>query len=465
VLLIAWAIEKKQTRVLPLYLLPLLLAGSDKVVATSVAMTGMKALSFALILVALLLLGPSRCPRPVALLLGLFALAFLWSLVHPAALPNNRQVVLALFGLILPWLVFFVPQSLATCRALLATISWLPPLCIALAIALHAAGITPITITEYTGATRLSGPLSPAYLGALGMFGAAAAAYRWLIGERGSLLLLAFSLVVTAGSLTRGPLLVVGVVMVIVGFFGKPPSSVQKAIGRVLTLACIVAAMTVVIPLILERIAHSGSWQGQTSGRQLAWDFFWFEFQRDPWRGRGMGANSLIGGLSSNTIIQDYFAAPHNTYLQLLVDFGWILGVCLIIVLSSALLLPAIRAKGPERLVLVPLVLGLLLYAYNDNLLAAPQPAMLSAAIVWAITGMGHASSPPRAQPSHDPTAATLRLRVAARTTDSLATGEVDPFLARRRSYRVNPIARAIPSLTSSGKRPLHGSSNNPNDP
>lgn len=69
-----------------------------------------------------------------------------------------------------------------------------------------------------------------------------------------------------------------------------------------------------------------GGLQVTTTGRLGAWRYYWEVATTAPWFGRGLGASVVAGvGHMSPT-----YYVPHNTYLRVLVDTGWV-GLILLI--------------------------------------------------------------------------------------------------------------------------------------
>jgi O-antigen ligase len=143
----------------------------------------------------------------------------------------------------------------------------------------------------------------------------------------------------------------------------------------------------------LQNAAGLGS-----SGRTAAWSFLWDQFARHPLRGNGVGSSYVLTQNSDNLLVQRAFLAPHNTYLQLLVDFGAVWGMIFIVMLLSVLAKLAWSRVPGIRPITVPLAVGLAVFAFFDNLLAVLQPAVLTAlftAMLWNGPVASGESAPP----------------------------------------------------------------------
>jgi O-antigen ligase len=181
-------------------------------------------------------------------------------------------------------------------------------------------------------------------------------------------------LVLATGS--RGPSIVTGIVFAgAVIFFNTG----RSAWIRGLCAGSIVVAVLAYLPHLEQRTAGQGIAQGALSGREAAWDFLWTFFVHSPWWGNGLGASFAVADDSSTQVIREYFRAPHNTYLQLLVDMG-VVGLTAVLVCLVGLTVQIWKSgTRQERILLGSLSIGISIYAYFDNLLTAPQPAVLYA--------------------------------------------------------------------------------------
>ncbi len=267
----------------------------------------------------------------------------------------------------------------------MGVVALLPALALGVGALLSVAGVRPLLFEEYTGAFRLAGGLAPAYLASFGMFGVFAGMWLWRSGYARGAWFAAGNMAVTFATGTRGAaivaLLLVWCAVMFTGRGGKRATIVAR--GAVAAL--LFAAAAVFVPLLLERTSGQGSLQGPLSGRDLAWAYFWDVFLRHPVIGNGIGHASVAAQDANNKLLQEAFVAPHNTYLQFLVDFG-VVGTIVAVVAICALFKVARRAtSGHTRMMVGCLGISLVVYAFFDNLLTSPQPALAFTVVLAAL--------------------------------------------------------------------------------
>jgi len=342
-----------------------------------------------------LLAGLRRPPAAV-----LFVISAYFVLLGVSLLVNLRppqsvtSFLTSTAGYLIPWLIFFVDWRRVTVVTIMRTIAVVPIATLMCSIALDAAGVVPLFTSGTFDMSRLGGTLPPAYLGAAGAFGAIASFWLWLNRAKGALITLVFGLVVAAASATRGPIVVMFFVILCLVMFSRRLRSRMAGVIRIAVLGALTVGAGQIAPVLIERTTDQDQYHGGgLSGRNLAWDYFWSRFLEQPWLGHGPGANALLSQESSVELVRQYFIAPHNTYLQLLVDFG-IVGAILI-GLGIVLVFVSVARRLTERrdkVLVVSLGLAMLFYAFFDNVLAAPQIYIPMALILASLSAHGKAA-------------------------------------------------------------------------
>lgn len=364
----------------------------------SAAASAQKLLVIAAVALLVLRAGARRPPSAVAgfiTLVLLMALVTLW--MGPHLMPQVVSAVpAATVGYLYPWLVFFLADRRVRSVHWFTVLEWQPYLALAVGAGLQVAGIARLVDVDYTGTHRLTAGLFPAYLGATAMFGCAASLWRWQHGRAASFWLAGGSLGIVLLTGTRGASLVALLLFVWVLLFGRvkgSPLTFGTKAGLVAVGGLVVYLLS---PVLLHRTDDQGIAQGALSGRGTAWPFFWEQMQRHPYAGNGIGANSKLGELSSAELVRDSFVAPHNTYLQLAVDFGIPVALVLLALLVAVFVHVARTTRDPvSRRLTIGLGVGLAFYAFFDNLLAAPQPAVMMPIILVALLHARSSSTSP----------------------------------------------------------------------
>lgn len=360
--------------------LPLLVSSGliNQVLSTGAGATLQKIAVAAFLFLTMAVVGTQAVPASLWWILAVFAVS-LWytvaALTPEISVLTKGEAARAALGYALPWLVFFLRWRGVTATQLMRVIGLLPAAALVVGVGLQVAGIHQLIWDEYTGAQRLTAGLAAAYLGAFGMFGTFAALWLWRSGHRRALWLALANIAVTFGTGTRGPALTaLAMLWLSVIFTGRGGRRVS-VMARGAVLAVALAAVAVFLPVLVARTFDQGSVQGPLSGRDQAWAFFYKVFLRHPIAGNGVGFSSVAAEESRNGNIVAAFVAPHNTYLQFLVDFG-VVGLAVALLAAIALFRYARKnTTGHTRLMVGVLGLCVAFYAFFDNLLTSPQPA------------------------------------------------------------------------------------------
>ncbi|MGH9464605.1 MAG: O-antigen ligase family protein, partial [Thermoanaerobaculia bacterium] len=185
------------------------------------------------------------------------------------------------------------------------------------------------------GALRLQGAVVPAHLAYLGLAGllfslTGSFSHRSRLG----LAMLNLAVVTWTGSraaMLEGVLLV-ATWLLVDGLRARSGRAVLQRRERALLAAAVPLVLATYWPFMAARLsafhAHlpgevvslPGELEISTTGRLRAWRFFWGVARENPWFGRGLGAGveASVGHLHSS------FRVPHNEYLRLVVDGGFV---------------------------------------------------------------------------------------------------------------------------------------------
>lgn len=388
----AMIIWQKPTAMLAAYLVPLVIGEQALAVLISQDQgnTVQKLSLIAVTVLGCLVVGTRRPPAPVLMLIVVYGALLANALLTKLEPPQSLTGFLAsTAGYLVPWLVFMVDWRKVSPDVPLRVISVVPIVALILSVLLDAAGLIPLFTSGTFDMSRLGGTLPPAYLGAAGAFGAIASFWLWLQHKRGSLLTLIVGIVVTAGSATRAPIIVAFFVVVCLLLLTRRTRTRISGLVRITVLCGLAVAGWRIAPVLIERTTGQDEYHGDgLSGRNLAWDYFWGRFEEEPWFGHGPGANAVLSQESSIQLVRDYFIAPHNTYLQLLVDFGIVGALAITILIASTFIYVARRSARREKVLVASLGLAMAFYSFFDNVLAAPQIYVPMALILAAFNGL-----------------------------------------------------------------------------
>jgi teichuronic acid biosynthesis protein TuaE len=281
-------------------------------------------------------------PLPLVAYGALFVLTFTVASRHPGLTPS--KAVFALATLTIGWLATQVRWRRNEVRPVLFMLAALPAVSVAAGLALAAAGVRPLSMQEYTGVHRLQGATIPAYLGFLGVAGAAAGTALLLLPRDAggatrrqrpfAVLAILAGVASVASSGTRGALFAALAVAAPVAWRAGWGGHGAAGAGRTVRAAVLVVALTVagiaVTPMLVERTRTDETSSAlDTSGRAEAWTFYLREAAGAPELGRGLGAGPVIGEEGFGRLRGD-FRGTHNEYVRLFVEGGW-LGLVLVV--------------------------------------------------------------------------------------------------------------------------------------
>jgi teichuronic acid biosynthesis protein TuaE len=130
----------------------------------------------------------------------------------------------------------------------------------------------------------------------------------------------------------------------------------------VVALLLVGAAVTPYIPKLYGRIFEG-------LDRSDVWQYFYGEFLRSPFVGRGIGTGFLTEIEWPDNLERPYLPVPHNEYLHLLV-IGGVLGLIVCLIAIVLWYWNLLRAASPrDREFLLALGSALAVYAITDNIL------------------------------------------------------------------------------------------------
>jgi O-antigen ligase len=314
--------------------------------------------------------------------IGIVLLLVIWELV-PFIFTEARadtlgvNVTSSTAGYIVPWTVFFVDWKRLKESDLSVAMSILPVAALCYGLFSSSLGASSMFVTEWTGVTRLQAGLVPAYLASVGLVGVVGGVWIWLSG-RGVGLVVAFAnFVVIAGTQTRIPIVVAVIVAGVSIVLSLRDRRLRWRLGAVAVFAGGAAVFaTEFLGRLLARTNAGGNVSSvNLSGRDVAWPYFLEKGMQYPVFGVGAGTGSRLWVESSDPTIYGSFHAPHNTYIQLFVDFG-IIGLSLFVALFIRLYYQVSSGLDAKRRRLVfSIFVGFAIYSLTDNTLTVLQPA------------------------------------------------------------------------------------------
>jgi O-antigen ligase len=278
----------------------------------------------------------------------------------------TRMAVAAL-GLALPWSLPEVVLEPGTRARYALLIALLPCLCVALGLALQAAGVHAAYTGSATRGLRLHGASNAGWLACLALAGFAIALHE-AIRARGAGFACLAGINVVVGVLTGGRMGVgAGVAFTLVYCLLDDGIRTGLRRARWPLIGLGLAAALLLLGWLVIQSYHEPEDSLDMSGRDALWARHFDQFRQSPSFGRGLGATGLV---------KSYFDLPHNVYLRLLVE-GGVVG-CLLY--GGAILLwgrqVIARVEPSERAFVHALWLALAVYALTDNILTMPPTLM-----------------------------------------------------------------------------------------
>jgi O-antigen ligase len=277
------------------------------------------------------------------------------------------RMAIAALGLALPWSLAGVVVEPGTRARYALLIALLPSLCVALGLALQAAGLH----AAYTGAghrvLRLHGASNAGWLACLALAGFAIALHEAIRARRADFACLA-GINVVVGVLTGGRMgVAAGAVFTVAYCLLDDGLRARLGRARWRSVALGAAAALLLLGWLIMQSYQEPEDSLDMSGRDTIWAGYFEQVRESPVFGHGVGAAALV---------TNYFKLPHNVYLRLMVEGGAV--GCLLY--GGAILLwgrrVVARADPSERAFVYALLLALAVYALTDNLLTMPSALM-----------------------------------------------------------------------------------------
>ncbi len=275
------------------------------------------------------------------------------------------QIMVAAFGLALPWL--FVQVGLEPGRRKL----YVHVLALAPAVAVAAGGLLQLLgMGSLFEGYRLQGATNAGWLSFAAYAGFAVAVHEaFRTSRRRFAYFAALNLVIAI--LTLGRMGVFACVLFAL-VYAAASGGLRDKLGRLGMAAGVATGMVAAIfifawPFLEARMFADDGGLVNMSGRDQLWSRYFEEFLLSPVLGQGIGSASRLG---------NWFALPHNEYLRILVETG-VVGLVLFIgavALWARQLLARVDADG--RAFLIAAFVSLAVYATTDNVLIMP-PALL----------------------------------------------------------------------------------------
>jgi len=259
---------------------------------------------------------------------------------------------------------FGVPFNLK----LLRSIQLLPLICVTAGLALVPLGVEIGRIEG--GVFRISGASSPAHLAMLCCGSIAASSLLFVADEKSSrpfFAVVALAILILTGARVA---FVVGLIagLPLVAYFVR-----IRSVARLLAAFCTALIVPVVAFFGIQRLlTRSLNNDGQlvTSGRDVAWQFFYERYQESPLFGHGLGSVLEMRLLTTDYRIQ-FFHVPHNEYLRFLVDLGAI-GL-LLFVISQLMIFVWVSRRMVHKVWFFVISGAHAGYAYFDNVYGTVQ--------------------------------------------------------------------------------------------
>lgn len=297
---------------------------------------------------------------------------------------TNGVAIHAWAGYIYPFAALTVRWERFDRDRVARVLAWLPILSLGIGLLFELAGYQTVLAKAYTGVPRLQGSLIPAWLAGVGLIGVTAAIWlrpRWHLATA----LAVVDALITFATATRTETAATILVVLYMTFRASEAVDSRRQGRKVIMALSVLVIAAVFLPSLLAR-GHNAtlSGGGSSGGRTLAWSYYYHDALKSIVFGRGIGAGSaeVPTNLAGEFV---HLHAPHDSYLQLLLDTG-VVG-CALLLLAYGLVYRRVRAglDSYDRSLTTAFGLAILLCAVFDNVLVAISfvvPALALLAVV-----------------------------------------------------------------------------------
>jgi O-antigen ligase len=297
---------------------------------------------------------------------------------------TTGQTVQSWIGYVYPIAAMFIAWERVGVTRVAWAVVGLPWVSVGLGYIFQSAGVGTVIRPEYTGVDRLQGAVIPAHMAMLGFVAVVAACWLRAQGARHALLAAVASLGICLASGTRGATAAALIVVSFTLLSGRV--GIGRRIGMLVATAGVLALF---LPMLIQRSEGATGEVINSSGRFDAWQFWIDRAELAPWFGQGIGASFRLTDFVRPTSVLADFVVPHNMYLQLWLDLGYV--GCATVAVGFVIAWRWVRrnaapGSGP---VLAGLLVGVLVYAVVDNVLVTPQLTVPLAVLLGAITSGG----------------------------------------------------------------------------
>ena len=355
----------------------------------------LKAAGLGLVLLAILRHGPAWDGfNPGLAFAAMFAAGMVHGL-HPDLSPGES--FRTFLGSAAPFAFGFARLPLAWTRRVTQVVLVIPAATILLGVALDLASLRPLFV-EGMG-LRLQGAGHPAFLGGFALIACYAATLELLRAGQGRYILwLALNAAILLLSGARAPLaigaVVIGLALLLVPAPNLPwTRRVSLLLGGAIAVASLLATATLMGEMRLFTLLSSEA--THLSGRDEIWPLFHSAWHASPWWGWGVGAGKVIVDAHSPLAQLLGTTAAHNEYLRIGVDGGWV-GLGLLCVAFLAWAGRHLRIlRGPDRGMLLLVLLGFAVHSVTDNTLIATTSSVLFAWVAGVFARGAREAEPP----------------------------------------------------------------------
>jgi hypothetical protein len=258
---------------------------------------------------------PVQAAAACGVVLMLFAVVFSGLMTDFAELSWAR-IGMALAAQFAVGLFFLAKPDERETSLLLRSIAWAPLLVMGYSVLMYLAFGLPLMARDFTGALRLSGATSSAFLAASCYASVVAASFLFAREQRVAYLVMAgLSLLLCALSGTRTPTACALASMVLIVLSSLRSASARIGLVVLGTLLSGVFLATAGEQILIRFIS------GSMSGREKTWSVLMNWIDSYPVFGIGFGHHGLV--IPDHISRMTNSAAAHNEYLRLLVELGY----------------------------------------------------------------------------------------------------------------------------------------------